>query len=296
MWRGFTLGQTSASCALCVDPAPGYVIPEDLSTKCNIGSVIQPDPMTKFTSVYPPIMFWEYILGPKRSAMKMMVADNHPRKLWIQQDPTHILHPCAHTRTHAYTYARTQTRCQGAVERGVGTACLASRSYAVLVGCALRRYHHPCDTPFGPGRTAQAVTLRRGAADRPPRRGAADRPPRRSHQGPPDYLCTGRQSRSFATSSLCHGWCEFLHPSRKLRRRCHRACIIMLYKAGHWRNLLQIVFDIFIRLLEEWRKFLVRKLVRPVARGRPTELDGRRGGPTRRRATNDSIDAPFTGR
>ena len=63
-----------------VDPEVGSMIPEDLSTKCSIGSMIQSDPTIKFDSrSWDPIgslnNFWDWISDLIGSLMELVVSD-----------------------------------------------------------------------------------------------------------------------------------------------------------------------------------------------------------------------------
>ena len=67
---------------MSMDPKVGYMIPEDLSTNCSIGSMIQSDPMVKFESrpwKLDPIGsrgdVWDWISDPIGSLMEMVVSD-----------------------------------------------------------------------------------------------------------------------------------------------------------------------------------------------------------------------------
>ena len=57
-----------------VDPKVGSMIPEDLSTKCSVASMIQSDPMVKFDSSFLS-SFWPWSSDPIGSLMELVVSD-----------------------------------------------------------------------------------------------------------------------------------------------------------------------------------------------------------------------------
>ena len=78
---------------MLLDPTAGSMIKEDLSQKCNIGSMIWSDPIVKFASgSWDPIVSLDYfsgrILDPIGYVMKTMIADQWSQELY---HTTHIL-------------------------------------------------------------------------------------------------------------------------------------------------------------------------------------------------------------
>ena len=65
---------------MSMDPKVGSMIPEDLSTNCIIGSMIQSDPMVKFDgrswiAIGSLGNVWDWISDPIGSLMELVISD-----------------------------------------------------------------------------------------------------------------------------------------------------------------------------------------------------------------------------